>query len=289
MTAPPGPALGIDAAGASRPEPVIDLNPATISIGEFNQLDAIRYGGLELGVVSARPVPETADGRPIIVADIAFRNATGPTVRISQRMVSLVAEDGRRIRLNRFEYTDDEQRLLVPSGEIERATLVFKLGPLDFPDLSDFHVEVAELGRHPVALPLDGRAPDPGQLPDVEVFAADREANQDGLRTDVKAVQADRNFGPYRVTADQALLIISATLSGNTAGDTDPDTPNPLDPRYWSLEIGDDTLTASRLSVTGRSEGQSDVTIVFTTPEQVDEAALLAGPFGARRTVATLK
>jgi len=241
------------------------------------RLSSGRYGGFEITVVGARPIPENTSGRPIIVVEIEVGNLLDFRLRLPRSMVSLIDESDRVVPVQRFEPTERLTRLTVRPGERQRATLVVRLDPGMSTDLDRYHLQIAEPGRWPLRLPLAGTVGDDGAEPtsprpsdddriglDVlhrpTATAPGTSSPADGIES-VEAVVALNHQG-YRAKQNHYLITVTLEVSSTAIGNLDRMAQN----RWWSLASGKARYRAISARIVHRAASAARLQVIFEPP-----------------------
>lgn len=246
---------------------------ASLIDDEFEQLPAVRYGGLDVAFMDARPIPQNNSGQPIIVVDLAVRNTTAQQVRLTAQEIDLLQTDGTATPMVRFEYTEHANRLVLNPGETQQALAVFKLGAVIGVDLDGFSLHIGEEGRWPEILPLDGTVA-PAAFPQpLENLNPEAEPTDLGdLSVELADASTVLEYGVYRARVGTHLAVISVLVSGSVDS-------GPFDQELWSLQDGDDQRQALRATVGQRSaeDGTVAVELVFPYSTEASELELFVG------------
>ncbi len=244
------------------------------------------YGGADLNLVNARPVPVNSSGRPIIVVDFEARNTTGFQLRLPKRHFSLVKagdrgrpnqtaeeSDLRVIEIDRFEYSDYSDRIVLEPGETAQTTAVFKLLPGETTDLEDYSLQITEAGRWPATIPLVGSADaDPALLPlafaDPTQSAAVTEFGQSQIS--VLDSESSLDFGSYRARSDEHLAVFVVEVAGDDIDLVEAAKQS----SFWELSIGERARHAMRVEVGDQTDDSTTFVVVFTYPTDSTDLVL---------------
>ncbi len=259
-----------------------DETALVVSEGEFDSFPGITYAGLDLALMNARSIPRNNSGQPIIVADLAVRNATSAQIRLSRQEISLTSKDGVSVALDRFEYAEYGTRLVVEPGETQQVLAVFKLrGSMDS-SIAEYSLQVAERGRWPESLPLDGPvAPSAYPRPLEVVSEADEPARHEDLVVGMTDAATALEYGVYRSAVGEHLAIVTVSVSG-APGALDR---GGLDRGLWALSDGQELHRALKATAGERSlDGNTaSIELVFAYGTEASELELFIGgaPDGA--------
>ncbi len=242
----------------------------------FDALPRVTYAGLDLALMNARAIPENNSGRPIIVVDLAVRNATPAQIRLPRQHLKLTSVDGATVALDRFEYAEHGSRLVVDSGETQQVLAVFKLRGRIGTDLDGYAIQIGEEGRWPESLLLDGQiSPSAYPLP-LEVLSTDDEpARYQDLVVELSDAATALEYGVYRSSIGQHLAVITISVSG-APGALDR---GGLDRGLWTLADGQVLRRALKVTPGERSLDGNTVSIelVFAYGTEASELELFVG------------
>ena len=265
---------------------------------QFEAHPTVAYGGLDIALVEARAIPRNSSGEPIIVTELAIRNTTDVQVRLPDGMVHLVGPEGRRVELDRFEFTDFAYRLVVEPGQTATALAVFKLGAYGSPLLVDYELRIGEAGRWPVTLPLEGD-PAPAAFPrPLEVDSFRQGVRHLGAGIELRRAVTALDHGAYRVAVGQHLAIVDLTLTAPPRQAAEEDGVEtvgpalPVDRQSWSLIDGHGRQRAIRAvtsapTLPGAGGAETvELQLVFAYETGSSSLVLQVGPAGGQRTVA---
>lgn len=259
---------------------------------DFDPESTIHYGGLDMALLGARSIPENNSGQPIIVADLAVRNASDHQIRVPLNLIRLVSVDDVVTPLTRLDYAENSERLVLDPGESQLALAVFKLrGSMD-EDLSLYEIQVGEDGRWPENLPLEGEVlpsafprpllPEIAAEPfdDAELSAVVDESllvavRHDGYGITVTEAETALQYGPYRAPIGRHLAVITVEVAGDPASVEEVTGSED----FWILDDGADEHRVVRSVVTNRTDDGSRVSrqLVFSYSTESSNLRLIAG------------
>lgn len=260
---------------------------ATLAVagGAFDGLPSVRYAGLDIALVNARPVPVNNAGVPIVVVELALRNTTSVQARVPTTLLNLVGPHGALTRTDRFEYSEHDSRVVINAGRTEEVLAVFKLDTSLGTDLEGYQLQVGERGRWPETMALVGEieasaypralentGPEPGPV------------TVDGLDFELIDAHSDLEYGVYRAAIDQHLAVMTVSA---TAGIGTPARPLPPSAR-WTLTDNHGDHQPIRATVGTPSEDGTavDIELVFAYSTEASQLTLRVGQSGHRPVVA---
>jgi hypothetical protein len=239
---------------------------------DFSAYPNTSYAGMELAVIDARIVPRYQTGSPIAIVELGVRNLNDRQARLPAKMVRLVGPNGTHIPLDRFEYTDFSNRIVVEPGETARSLAVFQLATGASVGVGDYQLQVAENGRWPATVPLSSTASFPAN-PYPQPLEALASPSSDGpIRfgdLDIELVEASQalEFGAYRASVGQHLAVVTVEVTGLPV-----DVGPALDRQLWTLV--DSKLGPSRNIVSQRQNRAVRLASeVIPEPERVSTAS----------------
>lgn len=259
--------------------------PSNLNLEDGRQAHA-HYGGADLNLVNARPVPVNSSGRPIIVVDFEAQNTTDFQLRLPKRHFSLVkaadtdrsitaagGADLRVIDVDRFEYSDYSDRIVLEPGETAEATAVFKLLPGESTDLDDYNLQVTEAGRWPATIPLVGSAePDQALLPLAFADPTQSNAVTEFGQSQISILDSESSldFGSYRALSNEHLALFVVEIAGDDVDLVEAAKQT----SFWELSVGDQARQAMRVEVGDQSDGSTTFVVVFTYPIESTDLVL---------------
>lgn len=285
------PAAGLDLGPLAATAPAGDEVAAGgwltgLSDDEFEGLGAVPYAGLDFVVVDARIVTETSVGNPVAVVDLAVRNRTEATRRVTRGMLNLVDDEGRPVELRRFDYSDELTRLVLDPGETISAVAVFRLPPNRPVETGSYRLHVAEPGRWPAVLPLLASTGDEADNPSAGGDAAAGDIGPRTLGVTALAAETPDGLGFHIVTADSALevdayrapvgrhlAVVTVELKGSVEGTSEP---GALDREFWTLADPAQRVAAKAEIIESGSDGTT-LRLVFPYPTDASVLTLQAG------------
>ncbi len=260
-----------------------DQTSFAIAPTDFDAYQNVSYAGLDLALVEARVVPNNRSGQPIVVVELAVRNNSRVQARLPLNMINLVGPGGQVSELDRFEYTAHASRMVVEAGKTERGLAVFKLPVHSSLRLSDFELQIAEAGRWPAGLPLDGEAPEPPYPGPLAVTFHNEEARYRGLTVELSGAATALEYGVYRAAVGQHLAVVTVTVTGSPVSSM-----GTVERDLWTLVDGVTERRAIRAIAGQRPVGGNSVTmqLVFAYSTESSELELVVGGPEERQTVA---
>ena len=186
-----------------------------VADGQFEAYPQVRYAGVDIALVGARVIPVNNSGQPIVVAELAVRNTTTVQARLSRKLINLTTTDGTTVPLDRFEYADHDNRLVVEPGETHQIVGVFKLrGQIDT-SLDAYTLQIGESGRWPEYLGLNGEVVPSVYPKSLEpVDGADDPARLNQLVVELTTAATTLEYGVYRAPIGQHLAVVTVSVSG---------------------------------------------------------------------------
>ncbi|MGI9595674.1 MAG: hypothetical protein ACR2QK_05920 [Acidimicrobiales bacterium] len=253
---------------------------------DFDSYAAVRYAGTDVALIDARSIPTNLSGHPIVVAELAVRNNSTVQARVPVNMISLVGPGGQATELDRFEYTDHAYRMVIDPGRTERGLAVFKLPVHASPQLNDYVLQIAERGRWPVSLPLEGPAAAAIYPQPLEAEGAEERARYRGLTVELTEATTALEYGVYRAPVGRHLAVVNVTVTGSPAGSL-----GTVERDLWTLLDGEAEERAIRAIVGRRPVGGNsvDMQLVFAYSTESSELTLTVGGPGERQTVAVFE
>lgn len=264
--------------------------PANLDLDDNAAADA-HYAGLDLNLIEVRPVPENSSGRPIIVVNFEARNTTEYQLRIPMRQFALIGDSANQapgqlevtaIPVDRFEYSEFSDRLVLDPGDAAEATAVFKLLPGTKINLEDWLLQVAEPGRWPATIPLDGSTdarPALKPMAFADPAQSGAVAKLGNARIAVLDTESSLDFRSFRAPRGEHLasfvVEIQAENSGNQA-QLDELIASAKDQSFWHLEVGDNRNEAIQVEVRDNSKSSTTFVVVFTYPNGSTDLTLHA-------------
>ncbi|MEM7340229.1 MAG: hypothetical protein AAF467_16345 [Actinomycetota bacterium] len=237
------------------------------------------YSGVQWSVLDVRVTPsEALLAQATIQVDVEVANTLETsTLGISDRMVSLVVDDGTVIDGARFVNTGPRVRLV--AGEAQTMTVEFRTGHAKDPDPETLTLQIAESNRQPAEIPLAGQSSEAPEL----VFAGvdntpqaipDPDDASRWIIVEPRSATVGLDVGPYRAGDGERLALVKVTVQRAASADD----AGFIDPGFWSL-IADDEASAPVLVVrSGQPATNTDeLVLLFAFPEDADELALEAG------------
>lgn len=239
------------------------------------------YGGALWSILDVRVVNGASRFDDAIVElDVAVTNTLATTqVRVPDSMVRLMTDEGRQIDGGHF--VDAGSRLTLDPGERQDVTVRFLIGFTQEPDPSELFFEIAEPGRTPAWIPLDGEL-EPRPYPvlaavDQSVLSApDPVDDTRQILIEPQAASVGVDAGPYRATIDERLAVVKVLVQRAAVGEDDL----VADTSFWAVEHDGETTPAvlvARHETTVGSLGE-ELTILLTFPATADELTVVAGP-----------
>ena len=248
--------------------------PAVQSRGtgvDFESAIGGRYGGFDVAVLNSRGLQTNSSGVPIIVTEIAVRNATDRELRLPESLFGLQSESGEHFPIQRFDHTEFSTRLVLAPGVIHTATAVVRLPPLARADLDLYRFRVAEPFRTPLLLPLVAESLSPADGVDsaLNVGIALSESSD----VSVLELTSTLNHRAYRAPVGQHLVTLTVDVAsgpGTTLADISKS-------RWWSLIFDDQVISPSLVTIEAQTGTSGQVTTVFEVPLDVPQLSLVTG------------
>lgn len=253
--------------------------PLTAADPAAEPLPSVLYSGVMWSLVGTRVSPtEELLGYARFEIDIMVRNTLADTtLRVSDRMLSLV--DGNGAVVERGQFSEADSRLTLEAGEVRAVTVSFATGHDKNPDPANFELVIAEPSRVAASLPLAGASPQ--HRPPVYVAVETsptvlRDPTDPGRQIVVEpqAATLDVNAGPYRAAVGEELAVAKVIVQRSSALDNS----GYLDVSYWALQV--DGVAIEPLVVTRTSQPASnadEVTLLFAFPAGPQDLSLVAG------------
>lgn len=244
-----------------------------------HELPTVLYGGLLWSVVEVRVTPtEEFLGRSVIDVDLELTNSLAATrLRISERAVSMVTDDGLELPAGRF--VDAGTRLTIDPGEAAAVTFRVTTGHSKNPDPEDLSLVISESNRVPASIPLAGDDPvhDPPVLLAVDDTSTPMEDPDDPDRQIVVTPIAGSlaiNAGPYRAAVGERLALVKVEVQRAAASDAS----GFLDTGFWSMTADDEAVGPIAVTRTTQFDSNADeITLLFAFPADATAFALEAG------------
>jgi len=227
-------------------------------IEELDGLSSVNYGGLVWALESVRVSPPDKNDVITIIVDVKIQNRV-PLInlRMPKHVVSLVNNEGQSLKLDRFANNESTNYVYVKSGEIKEISLPFKLVNRKV-SFENWSLKVQENSRKtPALLPLVGEPP---------VAAIALEVNEPLIveskdtKISLGRVVSQLNHGANRASNGSKFLFVHVSLDG------DLEITGAADKQAWSLN----DKTALEVNVSKITELNSELTVVFSYPEDVD-------------------
>ncbi|MGH1488732.1 MAG: hypothetical protein ACRBK7_04945 [Acidimicrobiales bacterium] len=269
--------------------PVDRADPSTVPAEPATFYAGVRWSLLEARFVS---MDESSDGFPVIIAELELANITDSLERrVRPSDLALIWSDGQQYELNRFDRVSGSSGFSLQPGEVRAVTAVFKPRVLEDPIFDEIALEVAEAGRIPARIPLNGPLPEQ-MFPIVGSIAADAAVVDDPDRPTGQLVVTPQrvalglNAGPYRAAHGTRLVLVE--LSVQRAESNDDATF--LQQEFWQLDIDGTSVAPSRVSrrsaagPVGSSSSNSNrdhLTLVFVVAEDFGDVTLRVAPGSA--------
>lgn len=253
--------------------------------GDLDGVASVEYAGLTIALVHVRAIPVNQTGRPIMVVDLAIENRSAVQARIPLAMLELVGPTGRVVAADRFEYTDFGNRLVINPQQVEQVLAVFKLPPGEVGSPGDYTLKVAEAGRWPVELGLDGSVSElafPTPLSLTSDSAGREPIQYQGLRVELLDATTDLEHGVYRAPIGRHLAVVTVRVIGPSSGS---------DRQLWRLVDNNGQNRAIRASIIESKLGGLDTTVelVFSYSTDVSELSLMIGRSDRQEPVASFE